>query len=400
MEGPHATPETIRRFLRSELPAEEAAGVVRHLLARCPECLGVAGQAAWVDRLPPLPALGRPLARHAYEQALEATERSAALREQALERERRVADAQWCELRRQPVRRQLWWIRNDPRFGTWAFCEQLLKDGWTQAGRDPSRAVELAGLAMDSVRHLEVSRYGARPLADLEATAWSTLAEARRLDLDLDGAAEALGCARHALESGTGGALERARLRRQELALADDHGDLERVQEGLDQVLRVARRTGDCSLEAHARLLEAKAAGQLDPERGIALLGSALDALEQKDLWLELSARHHLIWFLNDAGRVRQAALLLAASRSLYRPFGCLRARLERRWLEGRIARRLGCPAEAERAFEEIWPALSERRLQFKLTCLSLDLAEVYVERGKRQHVLPLVGGSLVGVRG
>ena len=76
---------------------------------------------------------------------------------------------------------------------------------------------------------------------------------------------------------------------------------------------------------------------------------------------------------------------------------GRRRARLGRRWLEGRIARSLGCPAEAERAFEEVWPAFSERRLQFKLTCLSLDLAEVYLERGKRQQVLPLVSGRLAG---
>jgi len=46
----HATPETIRQLLRSTLPAEETARLVRHLLACCPECLLAAGQAAWVER--------------------------------------------------------------------------------------------------------------------------------------------------------------------------------------------------------------------------------------------------------------------------------------------------------------------------------------------------------------
>src|SRR6185436_11023816 len=91
----HATPETIRQFLRSKLPTEEAARLVRHLLARCPECLAVAGRLAWVDRLPPLPALGRPCSRRAYEPALRSTERAVALRELELELQRREAGIQW-----------------------------------------------------------------------------------------------------------------------------------------------------------------------------------------------------------------------------------------------------------------------------------------------------------------
>lgn len=385
----------LRRFLRSDLPAEDSARLVRHLLARCPECLTAAGQAAWVDRLPPLPVLGRPLSRRAYDQALEETERSAAVRERDLVRQRSAADEQWRELRRQPPRRQRWWIRNDPRLGTWGFCELLLRETTLLASREPRQAAEMAALGLDAVRRLDAGRYGARPLADLEAQAWSTLGEARRLDLDLTGAGDALVRAREALGRGAGDPLDEARLLRMETALAEDQGDYERALEELTWVIRIARRVGDRELEGGARVLQAKAAGHLDPERGIALIGDVLGLVEGNDLWQELSARHHLIWFLNDAGKVRQAALLLAASRRLYRPFGCLRARVGLRWLEGRIARSLGVPSESERAFEEIWPILSERGLHFRLTCLSLDLAEVYLERGKRQQVLPLVSGSL-----
>lgn len=399
MQGPHASPDTIRQYLRSELPGGESTRLMRHLLARCPECLLAAGQAAWVEPERPSSAFGRLLSRRVYERALRQAEGAALERESELERQRAVADAQWRELRRHPLRRQLWWVRNDPRFGTWGFCEKLLGESALLASREPAQAAELAGLALDALRRLEPGRYGAAPLGDLETSAWSALAEARRLDLDLEGADEALTRAREALARGSGDPLEEARMRRIEIALAGDQGDFERVGEDLRWVRRIALRAGDRTLEGGARILEAKAAGESDPQRGIALLGGVLEGVlglvEGGDLWLELSARHHLIWFLNDAGRGRQAALLLAASRTLYRPFGCRRARLGRRWLEGRIARSLGYPAEAERAFEEIWPALSEPRLEFKLTCLSLDLAEVYLQRGKRQHVLPLVSGTL-----
>jgi hypothetical protein len=400
MQETHASPETIRRFLRSELPAEESASLIRHLLARCPECATASGQAAWTDRLPPLPALGRPVARRAYEQALHEVERSATARERELARQRALADEQWRELRRQPLSRQSWWILNDPRCATWGFCELLLRQTALLASREPGQAAELARLNLEAVQRLEASRYGGGPLADLEAQAWSALADARRLELDLDGAGEALARAREALGRGAGDRLEEARLLRIEAAVAEEQGESERVRDDLAWIVRVARRAGDRELEAGARFLQAKAAGQLDPERGIAQLSDLPTLLEGSDLWQGLGVRHFLIWFLNDAGRVRQAALLLAASRRLYRPFGCLRARVELRWLEGKIARGLGVPAESERAFEEIWPILSERRLQFRLTCLSLDLAEVYLERGKRHHVLPLVSGTLMAACG
>jgi anti-sigma factor RsiW len=34
-----AAGDTLERFLRGELPREEARGLVRHLLTRCPACL-------------------------------------------------------------------------------------------------------------------------------------------------------------------------------------------------------------------------------------------------------------------------------------------------------------------------------------------------------------------------
>ena len=40
----HPTPEDLRSFLRGELPRQEAASVVRHLLRGCRSCQAVPGE--------------------------------------------------------------------------------------------------------------------------------------------------------------------------------------------------------------------------------------------------------------------------------------------------------------------------------------------------------------------
>lgn len=397
-EQQHASPEAIRRLLRSELTARETSHLIRHLTARCPECLGAAGRVAWASPVPPLRALGRPVRssfrRARYDGVFAAAERQLAVREQELARQRALAVEQWGELRLHPPVRRRWRIRNDPRFGTWGFCERLLEECLALGRRDPGQAGEIAGLALDAVARLESARYGAEHVADLQAFAWGAFGEARRLQLDLPGAGAALASARAAFKKGTGDPLEEARLVSFEMSLAEDEGEVECAVDALGWVARVYRRAGEVHREGEALLLRAKAAGQLDPERGLALLERALERADRGDSWIELCARHHRISFLDAAGRSRHAAMLLDATRHLYRPFGDLRTRLALRWLEGRIARSLGNLAMAEAAFEEVLPVFSERGLRFQLSRLSLDLAMVYQESGKTEKILPLVLGA------
>ena len=398
MHEQHASPEAIRRFLRSELPAGETSGLVRHLVARCPDCRSAAGRVAWAAAVPTPSsrALGRPdrIRRAAYDQAFAAVERQVDTREQELARQRALAAEQWRELRLHPSLRRRWRIRNDPRFGTWGFCERLLEECQALGGRDPGQAGELAGLAVDAVARLEAERYGAARVADLQAFAWGTLGEAHRLQLDLTAAGAALARARALLGTGTGDFFEEARLVTFEMSLAKDEGEIESAVGALGWAARVYRRAGETHREGKALLLQAGAAGELDPERGLALLEQALEKTDRSDRRLDLCARHHRISFLDALGRSRYAAMLLDGARHLYRPFGDLRTRTALRWLEGRLARSLGDLATAEAAFEEVLPVFAERGLRFQLNRLSLDLAAVYMERGKMDKVLSLAFGT------
>jgi hypothetical protein len=244
---------------------------------------------------------------------------------------------------------------------------------------------------------LEVERYGFERIADLAAFAWGVLGEARRLQLDLPGAGEALAHARAAFRKGTGDLLEEARLVSFEMSLADDEGEIESAVDALGWVARVYRRAGERHREGKALLLQAKAAGQLDPQHGLSLLTQALERADRGDSWIELYARHQRISCLNDIGRSRHAAMLLDGSRHLYRPFGDLRTRLDLRWLEGRIALSLGDLATAEAAFEEVLPVFSVQGLRFQLSRLAQDLTAVYEARGRREKVFALAAEPVQG---
>jgi len=385
MHEQHASPKVIQRFLRSELSKEESSGLVRHLVARCPECLSAAGR------------LGR-VCRTGYDAAFAAVERQVDAREWELARQRVLAVEQWRELRLHPSLRRRWRIQNDPRFGTWGFCERLLEECLALGGRDPAQAGELASLAVEAAARLDGERYGAERVADLQAFAWGVLGEAHRLQLDLSAAGAALASARAACGKGTGNSLEEARLVSFEMSLAKDEGEIEDAVEALGWVARVYRRAGERLCEGRALLLQAEAAGELDPDRGLDLLDQAGERTGRGDPWIDLCARHHRISFLDALGRSRYAAMLLDGARRLYRPFTDLRTRTSLRWLEGRLARSLGDLETAEAAFEEVLPVFTERGLRFQLRRLSLDLAPVYMQRGKTAKALDLAFGRFEAI--
>jgi hypothetical protein len=381
MSQQHASPETIRLFLRSELPVEEASLLIRHLWSRCPQCLRAVGALAWRSPQPMLPSYRQANHRRGYGDAFAAVERRLASRERELSWQRALAADQWQELRRHPPVRRRWRIRNDPRFGTWGFCERLLHECLALGRRDPRQANELAELGVEAVARLEADRYGAGRVADMEALAWGTLGEMHRLQLALPAAGEALARAREAFERGTGDSLEEARLVKIEMALATDRGELEAAAAALGWVARVYRRSGMEHCEGIALLFQAKAVGLGDPVKGLAVLDRALQRADRGQSWVELFGRHHRIWFLDASGRSRQAAMLLAGSRNLYRPFGDLRTKISLLWLEGRIARSLGDLDAAETAFAGVRPVLEEHGLSFHLDRLTLDLAAVHAAR-------------------
>ena len=275
----HATAQTVDRFLRAEAMPEERIGLVRHLLARCPECLRTTGESR-AD-----PAFGArrrgPIPENAYTEAIARVEKRASKVAGRLAQERAQSAPLWQGLRDITPEQRRMRIHNDRRYHSWGFCESLIAESRGAGRKAPERALELAELAVEAAQRLDGRRYGAERVADLRAATWDALANARRWRSDYKGAAEALRCARQETARGTGDVLTEAAVTTSEAALAIDQGRLEGLEESLDRAIRTFRRVGDSYLEGRALLLKAVAVGPDDPARGEALLRQALKRIEK-----------------------------------------------------------------------------------------------------------------------
>jgi hypothetical protein len=280
-DSQHATAQTVDRFLRAEALPKERIGLVRHLLARCPECLRTTGESSEDSAFGARRRRGEPIPDAAYEDVFSRVERRTGKVAQRLAEERAQSAHLWQVLRDATPEQRRIRVHNDRRFHSWGFCEHLIAES-REAGRQaPGRALELAELAVEAAQRLDGRRYGAERVADLRALAWDALANARRWLADFPGAQQALGCARQEIGRGTSDLLIEAMVTSSEAALAIDQGRLEGLEEPLDRAIRTFRRVGDSYLEGRALLLKAVAVGPADPERGEALLRQALRRIEK-----------------------------------------------------------------------------------------------------------------------
>ena len=128
------------------------------------------------------------------------------------------------------------------------------------------------------------------------------------------------------------------------------------------------------------------AVGHDDPTQGAAIAERAVALVEGgSDPRLELAACHTLTWLLNDSGQAWAALDLFERSLPLYHKCGDSEPQLLMPWLEGRICRRLGELAVAERRFGEAWHRFRAAGFRQEQTLVCLDLAEVWTAQGKRR---------------
>lgn len=396
MEEEHFPRETLELFFQGTLSRDESRGIVRHLLARCPQCVQAASAIAHRENLVPgteVPRSPQPAVRpEAYDRVFEKVFSGIGEMETRLAREKLRSIGQWSALEGHPQARRLVMIHNDPRLQSWGLYERLLEECAQVERRDPATAVDLAELALAVIDHLDPEAFGEERLADFRATALAALGNARRLAKDFDGAREAFRQAWEALKQGSEDPIEQAALVSREANLCCDLGDFEEAAQLLEQALALYREGGDLHFQGRTLLQQALLVGYADPEKGVDLAEEALALIDAvREPRLELCARHNLTWFLNDSGQVREAMAMLETSRSLYAQFADAWTRILLHWLEGRITRSLGDLPEAEHTFKGVWKKLHKRGFQRELTLLTIDLAEVYVQQGKLQEAIELV---------
>lgn len=331
-----------------------------------------------------------------YTAALAAAERAVEGRRRTLEQEKREAPGLLAELAGQPVERRLLKVRHQRRFQTWAVTDLLIEQSREQCFHDPAGAEELARLALAVTEVLDADEHGGERIADLRARAWGQVANTLRVRFRLGEAAAAFDTAFAHLRQGTGETLERA-------DLLDLKASLLRDQRRFDDAMRLLRRALSIFLAAEERRRAAKTLVKMStihehtgPEQAVPLLTRALTLIGPgSDPRLYLNAQHNLITVLAEAGRFLEAQRLLREARPLYARFQDRWMRPRRSWLEGKIARGLGQPAEAEAHLLAARAGFLAEDAPYEAAFASLELASLYVEAGRTAELKRLAEETL-----
>jgi tetratricopeptide (TPR) repeat protein len=396
MAEDHVSRELMQRFFRSELSRRDTQEVVRHLMHQCERCLEVAveigAEEGFVYQEGDFQSALFPEDAERYNHVFLRLLGSVDEVQLELARERLRGIGLWHALEKHEQDRRLAMIRQDPRMHTWGLYDRLLEKCREMGFRAPAYAIEIAHLALAVVETLDPARYGAARIADFRAEALAALGNARRLASDFAGAESAFRYAREELSQGTGDLMEEAHLISLEASLLKDLGEFEQAVGVLDRAATIYRELNDPHLEGRTLLQQADAIGYVQPEKAIELAQDGLALIDPlREPRLEWCGRHTLALFLNDAGRPQEALAMLEITRPLYAQFQDPWTQTRLHWLEGKIARSLGDLVEAEETLKRLWFDLQDPAYAHELTLLSLDLAEVYVTRGKHEEALELV---------
>jgi hypothetical protein len=395
MQARHPDRGALERFSRGETPESEERWIEDHLRSGCSTCqhevdalLARAFAPAGAAR-PPAEAPGQDATWDRLFATLEHRLSMASA-------ERSKAPALVSELLGRPP--QDWPARiRIRRFQTLAVCELLIEKSFEEGFRDASRAVELAGLGLSLAGLLDDERYGRSVVQDLRARAWAYLGNARRIAFDLAGAEEALIEAERLADAGSADPLEEARILDLRASLLSDQGRFEQAAELLDLVIDIYDDLREPHRKGRALISKGVFLGYAGwAEEAIRSIRKGLSLADwEREPRLVLMARHNLAWFLNDDGRSEEAREQLERFRHSYQEFPDAWIGLRLAWLEGRIAARLGRPDEAEAKLREVRRRFLEDGFGYDASLVTLDLAHVYLQEGRKAEVRALADEML-----
>jgi len=412
----HPTPSEIDRLVRGTLTGAGRRRLVTHLLGGCPRCARLLAPAiALTPRtsLPPVPAPAdgyeRPVARACAAavrrfREIQSERHAAGMAEMAgLPETAGMAEVAGAAPRCGGTRegRAAPSGRLEPRrLRGLLRVETLLAAAWDLRYDDPDEMVRIAELALVAAERLEKDRYGRAEIADVRARAWAELANSYRVTEDLARAEQAMGRAVSWLHGGSGDPWLLARVADLMASLLADQRRFADAGELLGKVHDFYRRIGDHHLAGRALISRGIFAGyDNEPRRALALLVQGLELIDaDRDARLAASAVHAVLINLVECGRYRQARIQLWRSRPLLaRQGGPLALRLQ--WLEGKIHAGLGDLARAERELIATRAGFAAAGSPYNAALAALDLAAVWLRRGRTRQVRELVEEMIAAFR-
>jgi len=308
----------------------------------------------------------------------------------------------WAGLRDQPPGRRMMIARNSRRYGTAGVLAALLRDYHEVFWRDPREGVAIAELGVAIAERLDGGSCHRARLADLRGEALAIAANAMRLASRHGEAAETLLAAERIRCAGSGDLLLEGRLLAYQGSLWQALRHFDEAAQAFGRAEQVYRKAGELHLAARSLVARAEAIGYVHPVQGVRLIRRAIPDIDgARDPHLELAAHHGLAWYLNDAGRGREARAEVARSAALYQRFsGDAVASLSRAWLLGRIDRSLHELDQARRSYERAWAGFEELGMEIHLAMLAIDRAELQVAVGELASAAALLARILRLVEG
>ena len=230
----------------------------------------------------------------------------------------------------------------------------------------------------------------------IQARAWAELGNARRIVEDLAGAQDALAEADRLARKSGDAPLLRAEILLLRASFDDDLRQFDQAIQRLRRAVRLFLRHGDEIGAARALLKLGVVHGrQSKPREGIGKITQALEILlETDESVLKSMAIHNLIHLVAEAGEPVEAARLIQMTRSLFETGYPRLTHLRFEWLRSRIENDLGKTSVAAEKLERLRQTYLEEKLPYEVALISLDLAAIYAQQGKRQRLRELAEQS------
>jgi tetratricopeptide (TPR) repeat protein len=273
--------------------------------------------------------------------------------------------------------------------------------GASRASRyqDPLRMIYLAELAQAAANRLDPLQVRPDVIADTHARVWAELGNAYRLADLLDRAEVAFKSAVDELERGSGDPLLAAQVADRFASLLFHRRRFPGAFALLDRLAAFYAARGESHLAGRALITRgAFAENAGDPETAIRYTVGGLERIEpERDATLLLTAVHNLVSAATDLGLDAVVAEFLPRIRPLY---GSDRLNVLRlRWLEGRLAAATGQADAAEAAFGDARAGFAESRLIFPASLVTIDLALLFAQGGRRAEIIPLAEEVMASFR-
>lgn len=310
------------------------------------------------------------------------------IEQQRHHRARAAAETHWQTLRSLPAEERKGWIDETPACHTPAFVARVCDESIKAAGRSATRALALAKLALYVAERVpgEVSR-------KCQGYAKGFIANAFRVGGQLRKAGGVFTEARKLWEESAAGnpALDEARFLDLEASLLTAQRRFDESLARLDQALSLSQGRRE------AKILIKKS--HVQHVRG--QYGEALETLRQAasrlvpgaDLQSWFAVEFNRAANLSRLDKHEEAQGLLPGIWELVETLdeGDLHL-LRLRWLAAGISAGLGDTETAIRSLEEVRKELADQENPFDAALASLDLAEIYLKKGRRPQVGALAG--------